>query len=64
MWMGMYEHVCFLSASFYLCVAQYVCVCMYSKHTRFTGNADAIRSSNELHRLLINPHQSDGVDEG
>lgn len=35
-----------------------------SKPTRFTGDADAIGSSDELHGLLINPHQSDGVDEG
>lgn len=39
-------------------------VCVDSKPTRFAGDADAIRSPNELHGLFINPHQSDGVDEG
>lgn len=37
---------------------------MYNKRTRFTRYADAIWSSNELHGLLINSHQSDGIDEG
>lgn len=34
------------------------------KPTRFTGNADTIRSPNELHGLFIDPHQPDGIDEG
>lgn len=32
--------------------------------TWFTGDADAIGPSDELHGLLINSHQSDGVDVG
>lgn len=32
--------------------------------TWFTGDADAIGPSDELHGLFINSHQSDGVDVG
>lgn len=35
---------------------------IHIKPTRFTGNADSIRSSDKLHGLFVDPHQSDGVD--
>lgn len=37
---------------------------VHSKPTGFAGDADAVRSPDELHGLLVHPHQSDGVDEG
>lgn len=37
---------------------------VFDKLTRFTGNADAIGSPDELHCFFVHPHQSDGIDEG